>query len=81
MSQSIEGTETLADVQAQPDDRGFPIDRVGVRGLAYPITVMDRALGKQNTVGQLSLSVSLPHDVRGTHMSRFIEIIEGLSLR
>ena len=67
---------SLHDAQAEADTRGLHIDRVGVRGLAYPITVLDRGKGRQQTVGQISLSVSLPHDERGTHMSRFIEILE-----
>ena len=66
----------LSDVQASGDDRGLHIDRVGVRGLSYPITVLTRAGDVQTTVGEVSLSVSLPHHVRGTHMSRFIEVFE-----
>ena len=76
MSRLVQGVQELADVQAQFDVRGLPIDRVGVRGLAYPITVLDREKGIQSTVGNISLAVSLPHDLRGTHMSRFIEIFE-----
>lgn len=66
----------LHDVQAESDHRGLHIDRVGVRGLSYPISVLDRSAGAQHTVGEVSLAVSLPHHVRGTHMSRFIEVFE-----
>lgn len=66
----------LHDVQAETDHRGLHLDRVGVRGLSYPISVLDRSAGAQHTVAELSLAVSLPHHVRGTHMSRFIEVFE-----
>jgi GTP cyclohydrolase I len=52
------------------------IDRVGVCNVSYPIVVMDRNSGTQNTVAQVSMSVLLPHEYRGTHMSRFIETLE-----
>ena len=67
---------TLTDIQASGDNRGLCIDRVGISGLSYPITVLTRSGESQTTVGRLSLSVSLPHHVRGTHMSRFIEVFE-----
>jgi GTP cyclohydrolase IB len=70
-----QGTATLADVQNQADARGVAIDRVGVRDLRYPIVVLDRANGHQHTVAQISLSVALPHHFKGTHMSRFLEVL------
>ena len=76
MTNATASTCVLHDVQAEADTRGLHIDRVGVSGLAYPITVLDRDQGRQQTVGEISLSVSLSHDERGTHMSRFIEIFE-----
>ncbi|MCH8479755.1 MAG: GTP cyclohydrolase I FolE2, partial [Wenzhouxiangella sp.] len=76
MSQSDTAGGTLVDVQAGPDQRGLSIDRVGVRGLSYPITVLTREGQAQSTVGEVFLAVSLPHHVRGTHMSRFIDIFE-----
>jgi GTP cyclohydrolase I len=66
----------LHDVQAEQDSRGLHIDQVGVSGLSYPISVLDRDSGLQHTVGKIALSVGLPHHTRGTHMSRFIEILE-----
>lgn len=63
----------IDDVQNRPDDRGIALDRAGVSGLRYPITVLDKADGRQETVAKLSMSVSLPHHFKGTHMSRFIE--------
>jgi GTP cyclohydrolase I len=66
----------MKDVQLERDCRDVEIDRVGVRGVSYPITVMDRDSGTQNTVADVSMSVLLPREFRGTHMSRFIEILE-----
>lgn len=65
----------LHDVQSDLDDRNIPIDQVGVTGLRLPITVLDRARGRQETVARCTLSVDLPHHFKGTHMSRFIEIL------
>ena len=65
----------MEDVQARSDDRLLPIDLVGVNGLRYPITVRDKTRQRQKTVGELSLSVSLPHHFKGTHMSRFVEVV------
>src|SRR5215470_12902457 len=65
----------MHDIQSQEDDRCVHIDKVGVNGLRYPITVLDRAHEIQHTIGSLSLSVSVPHNFKGTHMSRFIEIL------
>ena len=65
----------MIDVQNQPNTRQIPIDRVGVKNLSYPITVLDRANKTQHTVGSINMYVNLPQDFRGTHMSRFIEIL------
>lgn len=65
----------MEDIQASADDRLLPIDLVGVSGLRYPITVRDKARRRQKTVAEMSLSVSLPHHFKGTHMSRFIEVV------
>jgi GTP cyclohydrolase I len=67
----------MQDVQNHRDDRELPIDRVGVCDLRYPITVMDRENRQQSTTARLSMSVSLPHDFKGTHMSRFIEVLNS----
>ncbi len=65
----------LEDVQSRADSRGIALDRVGVSDLRYPITVLDREGGKRETVATLSMSVDLPHHFKGTHMSRFVEIL------
>lgn len=65
----------MEDVQSYNDDRRIPINQVGVSGLRYPIVVLDRKAGRQETVASLTMSVSLPHHFKGTHMSRFIEVL------
>jgi GTP cyclohydrolase I len=67
----------LEDVQGRADPRGIAIEQVGVTGLRYPITVLDRAQVRQPTVARITLSVDLPHHFKGTHMSRFLEVLEG----
>ena len=66
---------SLPDIQSQQDTRNLEIQKVGVKGLSYPITVKDRANETQHTIASIQMSVSLPHHYRGTHMSRFIEIL------
>ena len=72
-----EKTRDLEDVQNLPDDRRVPIDRVGVSNLRYPIVVLDRANQRQSTVASLTMSVNLPHHFKGTHMSRFVEVLNA----
>ena len=67
----------MADVHNQSDSRRVPIDRVGVRDVCLPVEVLDPNRGKQYTVAKISMAVNLPHDVKGTHMSRFIETINA----
>jgi GTP cyclohydrolase I len=68
---------SLADCQSQPDSRQLRIDKVGVRGLLHPIEVRDRAHEVQSTVARVSLLVDLPKDFKGTHMSRFVEVLNA----
>ncbi len=65
----------LVDIQKTKDKRGVAIDKVGIRNLSFPITVLDRENQRQQTVATISMSVSLPHHFKGTHMSRFLEIL------
>jgi GTP cyclohydrolase I len=65
----------MEDVQNLPDAREIALDRVGVSDLRYPIVVLDRKHQKQHTVAQLRMSVNLPHEFKGTHMSRFVEVL------
>jgi len=65
----------LEDVQNYGDGRRIDIDQVGVRELRYPISVMDRENQVQQTIARISMAVGLPHHFKGTHMSRFIEVL------
>ena len=76
MTASFE-TRPLADVQAHPDGRRVPISRVGVKNIRFPIEVRDRRRDAQHTVGTIDMSVDLPHQFKGTHMSRFMEILNS----
>jgi GTP cyclohydrolase I len=67
----------IKDIQSLPDNRKIALDQVGVTDLRYPIKVLDRARKEQQTVAQITMSVNLPHHFKGTHMSRFIEVIES----
>ena len=65
----------MFDMQSTRDDREIPLDLVGVKDLTYPISVLDHRDEKQHTVGRVSMSVNLPMEFKGTHMSRFIEVL------
>lgn len=67
----------LKDTQSEPDDRHLAIDRVGVKGLRYPVKVRDKHHAEQNTIATVQLTVDLPHHFKGTHMSRFIEVLSA----
>jgi GTP cyclohydrolase IB len=67
--------ETLIDVQARQDHRQLDIDRVGVKDIRYPIIVRDRSRGQQHTIATVNMYVKLPHLFKGTHMSRFLEVL------
>ncbi len=63
------------DIQSQVIKNGKTIDRVGVTNLSYPVVVMDKKYGEQHTVAKIRMSVELPKHFRGTHMSRFLEVL------
>jgi len=65
----------MIDVQNQPDHRQVEIQKVGVKNIRYPITVLDKVNGVQHTVASVNMYVALPHHFKGTHMSRFVEIL------
>ena len=73
-----EARRDLPDHASATDDRGLPIDRVGIRGLTYPIRVLDRNHEAQATVAEIGLYVSLPADQKGTHMSRLVEVLHSI---
>jgi GTP cyclohydrolase I len=65
----------MKDIQNHVDDRNIDIDQVGVKGIRYPITVLDKNMGQQQTVATINMYVNLPRQYKGTHMSRFVEIL------
>src|SRR5881296_4684530 len=70
-------TAKLHDKQSERDHRELRIDKVGVRGLRFPIQVRDKARTVQNTVATIGMFVDLPKEFKGTHMSRFIEVLHA----
>ena len=69
--------QSMPDVQSYPDSRKLAIDKVGIKSIRHPIRVADRAAGVQHTVATFNMYVYLPHHFKGTHMSRFVEILNG----
>ncbi|MEI6701974.1 MAG: GTP cyclohydrolase FolE2 [Deltaproteobacteria bacterium] len=65
----------IPDVQKRPDTRRIPIAKVGVKDITYPVVVMDKNRTLQHTVARVNMYVDLPHHFKGTHMSRFVEIL------
>jgi len=66
--------DPILDIQSQSDDREIPLAKVGVKGLEYPIRVLDKVKKVQHTAAKADLFVNLPHQFKGTHMSRFVEV-------
>jgi len=64
----------LIDIQNERDDRDIPLQKVGIKGLKYPVHVLDRDHKRQYTTASVNLYVNLPKHFKGTHMSRFIEV-------
>jgi len=67
----------IPDVQATPDTRHLAIDRVGIKSIRHPVKVAERAGGIQHTIAMFNMYVGLPHHFKGTHMSRFVEILNA----
>ena len=68
----------MIDIQNQKDERNIDIQRVGVKGLKYPIVVLDRAHGTQPVNATINMYVSLLRNFKGTHMSRFVEVLNEI---
>jgi GTP cyclohydrolase I len=71
--------DAMPDVQGSRDTRQIPIDRVGVKDVTYPICLRTPDGGEQTTVASINMYVSLPHYQKGTHMSRFLEVLHEYS--
>jgi GTP cyclohydrolase I len=65
----------IEDVQSRKDTRQIPINKVGIKDIRHPVRVRDRTMGEQHTVACFNMYVNLPHNFKGTHMSRFVEIL------
>ena len=80
-SKGLARATAIPDVQGSRDHRNIAIEQVGVRGVRYPVLVRREDGGSEATVGEFSLSVGLPPEQKGTHMSRFIEMLEAMNQR
>ena len=67
----------IPDVQSTPDTRNIAINKVGIKSIRHPVKVADRSGGVQHTVGMFNMYVHLPHNFKGTHMSRFVQILNA----
>lgn len=67
--------DEIEDVQNIKDKRHIAIDKVGIKDIRHPVIVSDRTTGEQNTIANFNMYVNLPHQFKGTHMSRFVEIL------
>ncbi|MDH3948988.1 MAG: GTP cyclohydrolase FolE2 [Gammaproteobacteria bacterium] len=65
----------IEDVQSSNDTRQIPINKVGIKDIRHPVRVRDRSMGEQHTIACFNMYVNLPHNFKGTHMSRFVEIL------
>ncbi len=65
----------IEDVQNRKDTREIPIDKVGIKDIRHPVKIRDRLGGDQHTIANFNMYVNLPHNFKGTHMSRFVEIL------
>jgi len=68
-------TAIIADIQNSSDTRRLAIDKVGIKDVRHPVRVKDRSQGEQHTIALFNMYVELPHNFKGTHMSRFVEIL------
>ncbi|MCD4708927.1 MAG: GTP cyclohydrolase FolE2 [Candidatus Sabulitectum sp.] len=71
----------MKDIQNTPDHRNISLREAGIKDLKYPIIILDREEREQTTVADISMSVSLPHHFKGTHMSRFLEVLTSTGCR
>ena len=67
----------IPDVQATRDSRQRAIDKVGIKAIRHPMRIQERSGGVQHTIANFNMTVGLPHHFKGTHMSRFVEILNA----
>lgn len=73
----MDPSAAIEDVQGRSDMRRIAIDKVGIKDILHPVRVKDRSEGEQHTVARFNMAVNLPQDFKGTHMSRFVEILNS----
>ena len=69
--------QNIPDVQGSPDSRKLNIDKVGIKAIRHPVRIAERGGGTQHTIAMFNMYVGLPHQFKGTHMSRFVEILNA----
>ena len=74
---SKENKAVMEDVQNSEDTRQIPINKVGIKDIRHPVRVADRTGEEQRTIANFNMYVNLPHNFKGTHMSRFVEILNN----
>ena len=74
---SQESKAPMEDVQSSQDTRQIPINKVGIKDIRHPVRIADRTGGEQHTIANFNMYVNLPHNFKGTHMSRFVEILNN----
>ncbi|MCP3869560.1 MAG: GTP cyclohydrolase I FolE2 [Gammaproteobacteria bacterium] len=77
MTESADVKSEIADVQNSSDTRQIAINKVGIKDIRHPVKVKDRSDGYQHTIANFNMYVNLPHNFKGTHMSRFVEILNA----
>jgi GTP cyclohydrolase I len=75
--QNNPGSAAIADVQSSEDLRHMPINRVGIKAIRHPFKILDKSGGIRHTIANFNMYVGLPHNFKGTHMSRFVEILNA----
>ncbi len=70
-------SQNIADVQNSADTRRIAINKVGIKDIRHPVVVKDRSDGEQHTIASFNMYVNLPHNFKGTHMSRFVQILNS----
>ncbi len=77
MTAVLDASSQIEDVQNSADTRKIAINKVGIKDIRHPVKVRDRSEGEQHTIANFSMYVFLPHNFKGTHMSRFVQILNN----
>ncbi|BBP00926.1 GTP cyclohydrolase FolE2 [Sulfuriferula nivalis] len=77
MNDCCDITTAMPDVQNYADTRQIAINKVGIKSIRHPVKVQDKSMGVQHTIANFNMYVYLPHNFKGTHMSRFVQILNS----